>query len=273
MRKVISSTLCLLFFFVASSQSVPLAGLYTRLGAYRLQRVDVFSFGANQAALSGISAVTAGVYGERRFLLQELGYYQAVLALPTPSGNFGFKGSYLGSGAHYEAQVGLAYGRKLGEKVAVGAQFNYHALQVRGYGGASAVSFEAGVLFRISPELHVGVHAANPTAARLGKSGEERLASLYSAGVGYVVSERFLLAGEVLKVEGAALDVHGGMQYNFDQRLFARCGFTSQTSSYYFGLGILLNTLRLDAAASVHPQLGITPGLSLIFNGKSPKNE
>jgi hypothetical protein len=62
--------------------------------------------------------------------------------------------------------------------------------------------------------------------------------------------------------------VNAGMQYSFDEKLFARAGFTSGTSSYFFGLGVMLKNFRLDATASIHPQLGITPGLLLLFKGK-----
>ena len=62
------------------------------------------------------------------------------------------------------------------------------------------------------------------------------------------------------------------MQYSFDEKLFARAGFTSAASSYFLGLGVMLKNFRLDATASVHPQLGITPGLLLLFKG-SEKNQ
>ena len=50
--------------------------------------------------------------------------------------------------------------------------------------------------------------------------------------------------------------------------LAARAGVSTSTSVYYFGIGVGLKQFRLDATASVHQQLGITPGLLLLFNLK-----
>jgi hypothetical protein len=45
----------------------------------------------------------------------------------------------------------------------------------------------------------------------------------------------------------------------------------SSTSVYFFGAGFILHNIRIDATASVHPQLGVTPGLLLIYT--KPKKQ
>ena len=90
---------------------------------------------------------SAGVYGERRFMLDELSLYQLAIAVPTNSGNFGVKAGYFGFSDYNESQMGLAYARKLGSKVDIGVQFNYNGIQVSGYGNSSAINFEIGTDF------------------------------------------------------------------------------------------------------------------------------
>jgi len=250
----------------------PVTSAYTRLGAYTLHYTDAFSFSANQASLAKIEMLSAGIYGERRFLLKELSLYQAAFALPTGSGSFGLQGSYAGSTEYNETGLGLAYGRKLGSKLDIGAQFNYHAIKVAGYGTASAINFEGGLLFHVTEQFHVGIHFYNPTGTAFQKNEDEKLPAIYTAGLGYEVSNKFFISGEIQKVEDEDLNVNAGMQYSFDEKLFARAGFTSAASSYFLGLGVMLKNFRLDATASVHPQLGITPGLLLLFKG-SEKNQ
>ena len=97
----------------------PVAAGYTGLGAYSLNHVDVFSFTANQASLAQLKNTSAGVYGERRFLLSELNNYTAVIGLPTATGNFGIKANYSGFSDYNETQIGLAYARKLGDRKSV----------------------------------------------------------------------------------------------------------------------------------------------------------
>ena len=48
----------------------PVSASYIGLGAYSHNHPDVFSFHVNQAALAKIKILSAGIYGEKRFLLK-----------------------------------------------------------------------------------------------------------------------------------------------------------------------------------------------------------
>jgi hypothetical protein len=255
----------------AQTVRTPVTTGYTRLGAYTTRHTDAFSFTGNQAALANTSFNAAGVLGERRFLLQELSLYQAAFVLATKPGNFGFNGNYFGSTENKEMSLGLAYGRKVAEKIDAGIQFNYYTVQVNGYGSASAINFEAGVLFHINDQMLLGIHTYNPTTSRLGKSGEEKLPAIYTAAIGYEASEKFFVSAEILKQEDQEVSVNGGMEYNFNDQLFARAGIISASGIYYLGLGVSLKSFRLDATASLHPQLGLSPGLVLLFKSGEKK--
>jgi hypothetical protein len=250
----------------------PVAAPYTGLGTYSLNHNDVFSFTSNQASLAELKNAAAGVYGERRFLLNELNNYNATIAWLTHSGNFGLKASYFGSADYNETQLGLAYARKLGSKVDIGVQFNYNGIRVAGYGNSSAASFEAGSIFHITGKLYTGFHINNPVGGKFGKDQQEKLPSVYSVGFGYDASEIFFFSAEIIKEEDQPVDVKAGLQYKFIPQLLARVGMSSATSSVWFGVGLYLKSFRLDITASYHPQLGITPGLLLIFNFKAKED-
>ena len=261
---------CSLLFSLADAQMArpPVSSAYTRLGAYIISHTDVFSFRTNQAVLSNIQSLTAGVYGERRFLLQDLSLYGFAIALPTPTGTFGANGTYYGNTAYNEAKDGLAYVLKLGDKVSVGAQFNYYTFHIAGYGSATAINAEAGFLIHITEQLHAGVHVYNPTNSKLSKAANEKIPAVYTAGFGFDASDKFHFFSELQKVANENIGVNAGLQYKVSNQLLARGGIASATSTYYIGLGVQLKNLRLDATASLHPQLGLTPGLVLIFESK-----
>lgn len=253
----------------------PVSSGYTGLGAYSINHVDVFSFTSNQASLAQLKNTSAGVYAERRFLLSELNNYTAVIGLPTSTGNFGLKANYSGFSDYNESQLGLAYARKLGNKLDIGAQFNYNGIRIAGYGNASAISFELGTIFHVTEKLHAGVHVNNPVGGKFGKEQQEKLSSVYSFGLGYDASEKFLVSVEIEKEEDQAINVNAGLQYKFLPQLMARAGLSSATSTAWMGLGLTLKSFRLDVTAGYHPQLGVTPGLLFLFNIKppSPKGE
>ena len=238
---------------------------YLKTGAYSHNQSDVFSTIANQAVLANITSFSAGVFSERRFMLNELNLFSAAFALPTQSGNFGLELQHFGNSNYSEMQAGIAYGRKLSDYVDIGAQFNYYSMRVSGYGSAGSVNFAAGAIFHFTDQLHGGIHVYNPTSSRIGKNEEERIPALYSVGLGYDASDNFFVSTSIEKEENEDLNVIASMQYKFADRFLARGGVASTTSVFFFGVGFSLQSFRLDATASVHPQLGVTPGLMLIY--------
>lgn len=258
------------FFLPAQTLRRPVAASYTGLGGYSLNHVDVFSFTANQASLAQLKNSAAGVYGERRFLLSELNNYIAAIGLITNSGNFGVKANYSGFTDYNETQLGLAYGRKLGSKLDIGAQFNYNSVSIANdYGSATAISFELGTILHLTDKLNAGLHINNPIGGKFGKDQQEKLSSVYGFGIGYEASEKFFISTEIEKEEDQPVNVNAGFQYKFIPQLLVRAGMASATSSAWLGLGLTLKSFRLDVTTSYHPQLGITPGVMMLFNFKS----
>ncbi len=261
------STLVLTAVFLqAQTLRRPVTASYTSLGAYSINHTDVFSFTANQASLAQLKNSAAAVYGERRFLLSELNNYTAAIGLTTNSGNFGLKTNYSGFADYNETQLGLAYGRKLGSKLDIGAQFNYNSIRIsNGYGNASAISFELGTVLHISDKLNAGIHINNPIGGKFGKDQQEKLSSVYGFGIGYDASEKFFISAEIEKEEDQPVNVNAGFQYKFIPELLVRAGMATATSSAWLGLGLTIKSFRLDVTTSYHPQLGISPGLMILI--------
>ena len=126
-------------------------------------------------------------------------------------------------------------------------------------------------MLHVSDQFQAGVHIYNPTRAGIGKNSEERLPFIYSFGLGYDASKNFFIGAEIEKIEDQPLNITAGFHYSFDEKLFVRAGLASATSSLYMGLGFLLNGFRIDVTASLHPSLGLSPGVLLFYN--SPHKE
>jgi hypothetical protein len=241
---------------------------YISFGAYSTQPTDPFSFTNNQAALAQIKKAGVGVFGEQRFLLAENSVYGLAVALPTSLGNFGLQVQYAGFKNFNEHQLGLAYARKLGKLIDLGVQFNYYGYQIPQYGNATSVNFEIGAIMHFTHQLNGGIHVYNPVGSKMGKAGDEQLASAYKFGLGYNASDQFYVSAEMIKEENKPVNVVGGVQYQFAQQFFVRAGFISETGGGFAGVGLGWKNIRLDVSGSYHPQLGISPGLLLIVHFK-----
>jgi hypothetical protein len=241
---------------------------YINLGAYSTKQLDPFSFTSNQAALAQIKNAGVGIYGERRFLLAENSVYGLAAAIPTKKGNIGLQVNYAGFANFNEQKAGLAYARSLGSKVDVGVQFNYYGYTIPAYNNASTINFEVGAIVHVTEKINAGVHVYNPVSAKLGKDGEEKLAAAYKFGIGYDATDNFYFSTEIVKEEGQPINVTGGVQYHFKKQFFARAGFRTDNSTGFAGIGFIVSDFRIDVATSFHPQLGISPGILLIYNFK-----
>jgi hypothetical protein len=251
----------------------PLTVKYASLGAYSKNFSDIFSVTTNPASTAQLKTGGLGVYGERRFMLQELSEFAMVAAIPTKSGTIGFEGDYFGAAANNENQLGLFYARSVTRQIDVGIKFNYHTVRIAGYGAATAVNFEAGTVIHLTDQLHTGIHVYNPTSSKLGKTGSERLASIYRFGLGYEASPKVFISSEIVKQESQPVNVNAGLQYNLHEKLFLRGGVSTTSNNSYFGVGILLDFARVDINAAYHPQLGFTPGILFLINFKKSEED
>jgi hypothetical protein len=248
----------------------PVAANYTAMGAYSKNFNDVLSFTSNQAVLGKMKSIGAGVYSERRFLLEDLNSYTMAFCLPVRFGGIGISAKYSGYQSYRESQLGVAYGKDLGN-IDIGIQFDYLAVHIPGYGRDGLITIEGGVILEISEQLHAGVHVFNPTGSRFGKQDREKLASIYTTGLGYEASEKVFVCVEIIKEEEKPVCINAGVNYVFAKKFFARMGLLTETNNLYFAAGWKWNNLRIDITSGYHGQLGFSPGLLFLFQGNSKK--
>lgn len=272
MKKISIAILLLLYWQAMQCQPSrsPLSERYTSMGTYSKNFADAFSGSSNQAALAQVKYAAAGVYGERRFMLKDLSNFAAAVVLPSHLGGFGISVNYFGGQYFSTSQTGIGYGKRLGDKLAIGLQFNYNRIRLAGYGSAGTITAEAGTLVQLTEKLRLGIHAYNPLGGKFGKLQNEKLASIYTAGFGYDASDKVFITAVISKEEDQPVNLQAALQYSLVHRFYTRLGMVTGTGSYFFGLGVQWKACRLDAVSTWQAQLGFTPGLMLLFNFHEP---
>ncbi len=261
--------------FLAKAQPVtmPVAARYLGVFAYSEKQADVFAARGNVASLAGLTQSAAGVYGEKRFGLQDLNVFNAAFGLVTSSGTFGVNAGFFGFSQQNQTQLSVSYGRKIAKVVDVGASFHYLQLSQAGiYGSASAITGSIGLLMHVGNRVQVGANAYNPFGSSWNNKKEEFIPSRYSFGMGMDVSDNIFIGTEIIKEENLPVDVQAGIHYSFLPQFFIRGGIATQTANYFAALGFQLPAFRIDLAASYHQQLGWSPGLLLIARFGKKKN-
>jgi len=181
--------------------------------------------------------------------------------------------NYFGFAAYNESKLGIAYGKKLGNIVDAGIQFDYNFFHISGYGNANAINAEAGIILHPSEKINIGLHIYNPFGGEIGKNKSERMASVFRIGIGYEASQQVCIHVEIIKEENIPVNVNAGLQYAFAKQFFAGIGIETSSGSPYGGAGLHWKNFRIDVEVDYHLQLGFTPAVVFLFQGKNKKQE
>ncbi|HEX2608165.1 MAG TPA: hypothetical protein VHK91_12330 [Flavisolibacter sp.] len=238
-----------------------------QLKSYSRRQVSALAFWGNAAGLAGQAGWSAGLISERRFLLKELSRTYLSLAGPLGKGQLALAGSYGGAPDYHTGSFGLGYALALGEVVRAAVQFQYVNQHISGSESPSAVTAGAGLQFQLTDKVQAGLAVHN---IRSRETGPETLPLpfTYEAGWGADISEQLYLGAFLQKAAGEPVSVHVGADYRLLPEVGLVLGISSASDSYYFGGHYQFKTFRLQLAASVHPKLGITPALTLIYQRK-----
>ena len=208
--------------------------------------------------------ISFSLYAEQRFLQSELGYYTGGLTLPTKSGAFGLALNYSGFDLYNEQKLGLAYGRLFTKNISGGIQIDYLSTSISEYGTASALTFELGLLIKLSEQISTAVHLFNPVAVKSGFD-DEKIPTLFRLALSYEPSKKILLITEVGKDIDFPARFKAGIEYRIVDALHLRGGIGTNPSQYSLGIGINVQHLKIDLASSYHQVLGFTPALSVNY--------
>ena len=235
------------------------------LNLFNRNTTDAFAFTQNQGALAGIEKTNIGVYAGRLFMMQELSDYLLAIGMPTSIGNVGFSYSMFGSKGFRQASMGIAYARRLAQKIDIGVQFNVNSILLDDLGNASVPGIEVGAIFHLSDKFQWGLHAKNPGGKKFGIDQHERFPSVLSMGFGYNMSESFFISTTLIKEQHRILNVRSGFQFNVHKRLQIGIGINSSTGAWWFSSAFRFSKLTVTVSSSMHTSLGPSPALMLNY--------
>lgn len=228
---------------------------------------DFWSVNNNQAGLAFYDKTAVGVYYENRFMLKEFGYQNFGASLKTDFGMLGLSMNYTGDELYSNFRGGLSYARKFGNSIAAGVQLDYINTKLEEeYGSKSNVTFQAGIMIKLTPELIFGAHTFNPIGVKINKYDDERIPSYMNAGLSYIFSEKLVISAEAFKQSDMKMEFRSGAEYKLADFMYVRAGVTTQPFRYTFGVGFEVKNLNIDISSNVHETLGYSPQLSVQYH-------
>ena len=232
---------------------------------YRDQGKDVFGWLNNPSALASLKKQGAGIYSEKKYMLEELNYYALAAAVNAASGGFGFTMNYAGSTVYNETNIGVAYGRELATGIDAGMKIIWNRISIPGYGMASSFSVTAGATCILSEKFRTGVFVDQPLRSKYGIEKTETSPAIYSLGFGYEASGKFYAGAEIKKRQGEPVAMLTGIRYSILEQVRLDAGIEISNVNSYLGIHYLFRSMMLGLYTSYHMQLGFTPGIMISF--------
>jgi len=223
---------------------------------------DFWSVYNNQAGLGYLQHITVGAFHRSGFISEQNSQGIAV-AVPTKTGTLAATFDYYGFSSYNEIQAGISFGRTFTEYFSAGIKLNYLHTQIAGeYGTADAVTFDIGILSEPIENFLVGASVYNPSRSKM---GSETIPTIYKAGIGYLFSEKVLLAIETEKDLAQSAIFKVGLDYQLIDLVSIQAGISTNPSNYSFGIGIHYSDINLHIGFLKHQTLGFTPSFSLSY--------
>ena len=249
----------------------PLLSAVSAAGGYGNTHQDVFAVLVNPANIAHATSFSAGIYGERRYMLEGLQQFCGVLQFPFLKSGLGLQLDYVGSALMNESAFGFSYGKQLGDKLSAGLRFRYYQLYAPGYVRASALWAEAGLLFQLTPQLQTGFSFSRSTKPSLA-STEPDLTQIYRFGLGYDPSKHISISTDWIKETNQPLLGTIAILYAFQEGLRLRAAWQTTTNQPVAGAGLYWKGSWTDIMVSYHPMLGFTPAFQMMWNAPKRKS-
>jgi hypothetical protein len=218
----------------------------------------------NQALLPYSNSLTFGINYENRFGIIELGTRSAALIVPAGRASLGMVYTNFGYKDFMRHTAGFACGMKLSERISAGIQTGFIAEKTPGeYHERRSLTCEAGILILAGDNITIGLHVFNPVPNSFRKSF---LPSSLRAGAGIYLNRYLFASAEAEMSSGSNLILKTGFDYETGKNFTVRAGFSSENTSFSFGIGYSLKSAGIDLGFATHERLGVTSSVSIILS-------
>lgn len=172
--------------------------------------------------------------------------------------------STMGSALYRENTIKTAVSFRPFKQAGFGLGISGYNLSIQRYGSANALGLDLGLIGSPLEDLTMAAVARNFNRPRIGNTDEE-IAQWLDWGVSYSLLNQLTFAFQLQSQQGYNSQIRFGQEYRHNRHLALRAGFSSQPSSFSFGLGLFLKKLRLDYAVKTHSSLGLGHCLTISY--------
>lgn len=216
----------------------------------------------NPAGIAGGSERVSGLVNYSNRYGTEIHSASGALTWAHDGGALGFLVGSYGISGFRQAQLSMAYAKKLGSMSRLGMQLNYYNLSILDFGTRSSLDLSIGGQHAFSDKVATGVYILNPFAARRG--------DLPDGGIGMsingMMNENLSAYTSIFRDWQGEWDIRPGLQYRIIDQLTVLWSMHTAHASMNYGVDLHLsdgwNTI---ISFQAHQLLGGSLSLSMAY--------
>lgn len=242
-------------------------GSFTRMvGSCSVTEKNNWSVVNNPACLTLSQKPEFGAFSEQRFGLSDLRSSAVSASFSYKSLHTGIAYQYYGITDFNEQTISLSLARKLNKSVRLGATLVYRNLFVAEYGNTGALVLATGLRIDLSAKTTIGLYLQNLSLSHYEHLPEQPLPVIARAGMRHQVAQSVILLGEWEQTYGRSQQLRLGLRYTPLPGFMLATGYHTAPDTYTFGTGIRYKKMVFQFAGTVHPYLGFTPSIDLMYS-------
>ncbi|MEN9943394.1 MAG: hypothetical protein RLZZ91_1395 [Bacteroidota bacterium] len=261
---VFSFYLSLSFFGRGHAQLIQGARMAALSGS-AITQSDAFAGFHNLSVSSELKGLNCSFYGQIPYGISAINDAGVAFLKRFGTGVMGVVCQSYGNTEYNRKRVNVGYALALSPKLSASGSLGYSSTRImNGYGVASNFWMNVGATYNVRKDWKWAAVADLPLKSI--KNAEDLPATL-RLGTTYSFGEQVNLSGQLSSStsQTSSLSYSFGLEY-FPIEVFAfRLGMNTHWQTWSMGVGTRLKNYSLDASATVHPQLGITPQISFTY--------
>jgi hypothetical protein len=214
----------------------------------------------NQAIMPYCNNFSIGSSIEARYMMTEMSSKAITCIIPGKTAPLGLMLTHYGNRQYSVLTGGIGSAVILSPGLSLGVQADIISEHCAGmYADKTYITFEAGILAKVSSQLSFGLHVFNPLAEING------LPSSLSIGISWEPDKKFIMAFDAVKVSDEAVSFRSGVKWMLPKGINLYAGYCTFPSSFAFGTGFFSGRLSIDTGFIINSNTGVTPSASFLW--------
>ncbi len=238
------------------------------LSGSALTQADAFAGFHNLSANASENSNSFAIYGQNPFGIADIKDAGAAISQHLGTGVMGVVFRSYGNTEFVRQRLNVGFALPLSEKFSASASAGYSSTRIsKGYGKAQTLWTNVGATYTVRKDWKWASVIDLPASSL--KNSEELPATL-RIGTTYSFGEQVDLSAQVISSTGAqsSLSYSFGLEYVPVEVFSIRFGMNTFWQTWSIGVGTKLRNYVFDASVVVHPQLGLTPQISLTYENE-----